>query len=278
MSAGEEFRWLREVRDHDRVDVGGKAAGLGELSQIGCSVPPGFVIPRRYRECWLEDQLPSSFASEVAGWCGQLGARFYAVRSSASIEDGADASWAGQFETFLGVKSDFVVNRVVDCWSSLTSVHALAYGAQHGINPRETGMAAIVQEMIPSEISGVLFTVDPMKPESGLCCVEAVSGLGQVLVQGEVTPQFYSLDRTTGSVVSERVHRQRNALRLSGAGLSGVPLPPGYVLPLRGDTLRELVKLGLRLEQHFGTPQDIEWTCVREILTVVQSRPITTLA
>jgi phosphoenolpyruvate synthase/pyruvate phosphate dikinase len=271
------IRSLGEVSRSDTAEVGGKAAALGEVAGAGCDIPPGFVVPRRYREQWSRGEPDPSFGEQVRRACELVGASSYAVRSSAVVEDGGSASWAGQFDTYLGVAPDAVPARIIDCWKSPGSVHATEYARQHGASEQRWEMAVVVQEMIDSEVSGVLFTVDPVSGDRSTCALEAVAGLGELLVQGRVTPQAYTIDRATRRILSERPHRQRTQLKLAGTGTRELALPAGYDLPLGSGTITRLVGIGLRLEQHFGAPQDIEWTCSGGSLFVLQSRPVTTL-
>jgi phosphoenolpyruvate synthase/pyruvate phosphate dikinase len=278
MTAADGLRSLSSVSLSDLASVGGKAAALGEIAQAGCRVPPGFVVPREYRERALRGDLDQhAFELEVVQRCDELGPTSLAVRSSGVSEDGTDASWAGQFTTYLNVKRNDVVARIRECWQSPGSAHASAYAARHNALDRRWDLAVIVQAMVASEISGVLFTVDPVSKDSSQCAVEAVVGLGEPLVQGEVTPQSYVLDRVTGEVLEEHEGQQQVALRLTDSGIERVALDTGRERSLTEAKLSELVEMGLRLEKHFGRPQDIEWVYEGDVLSVVQSRPITTL-
>lgn len=278
MTTGDGLRSLRDVSLSDLASVGGKAAALGEVARAECRVPPGFVIPCEYRERELRGELDrSAFEADVGQHCDELGATSFAVRSSGTSEDAADASWAGQFTTYLSVKRNDVVARIHDCWRSPGSAHASAYAARHDALDRRWDLAVIVQAMVASQISGVLFTVDPVSKDPRLCALEAVVGLGEPLVQGEVTPQSYILDRATRKIVEEHQHQQQTALWLTDEGLERTTPAQNQAGPLTEAMLFELLDIGLRLEKHFGKPQDIEWTYAHGNVLVVQSRPITTL-
>jgi pyruvate,water dikinase len=278
MTAAGGLRSLSSLSLADLASVGGKAAALGEIARAGCRVPPGFVVPREYRERELHGDLDqSAFESEVVQRCDELGQGSFAVRSSGVSEDGTDASWAGQFTTYLDVKRGDVAARIRECWQSPGSAHASAYAARHDALDRRWDLAVIVQAMVASTISGVLFTVDPVSKDPGRCAIEAVAGLGEPLVQGEVTPQSYVLDRETGEVLEEHEGQQRAALRLTDGGMERVALADRSEAKLSEARLSELVETGLRLEKHFERPQDIEWVYEDDVLSVVQSRPITTL-
>lgn len=278
MTAAGGLRSLDGVSLSDLASVGGKAAALGEIARAGCRVPPGFVVPREYRERELRGDLDQgAFELEVVQRCDELGPRTFAVRSSGVSEDGADASWAGQFTTYLDVGRDDVVARIRECWQSPGSAHASAYAARHGALDQRWELAVIVQAMVAGTVSGVLFTVDPVTKDPSRCAIEAVAGLGEPLVQGEVTPQSYVLDRETGKVLEEHEGQQPVALRLTDGGMARVALADRSEARLSEAKLSELVKTGLRLETHFERPQDIEWVYDDDVLSVVQSRPITTL-
>jgi pyruvate, water dikinase len=206
---------------------------------------------------------------------------FVAVRSSAVSEDGEAASFAGQQETFLNVRGEDAIARYVQaCWASFFSPRALFYRAQKG-TLSDTRMAVVVQEMVPADKSGVLFTVDPIRKRRDCMVIEAVFGLGEGVVSGEITPDHYVLDRNTGAVVDEFISVQSNAVISDAAngGTLHVELSEesGGARVLTDDQLRELRDLGLRVESFFGAPQDIEWSLRGVELLLLQSRPITTL-
>jgi pyruvate,water dikinase len=178
-----------------------------------------------------------------------------AVRSSATAEDSDAACFAGQQETYLNVEgADAICGRIVDCWASFFSERALFYRGHKG-SLEDLGMAVVVQRMVDADRAGVLFTVDPVQRRRDQMLIEGVRGLGEQVVSGEVTPDHYVTDRA-GSV-------KRSSL------------PNGGVL--NEAELRGLAELGLRLEEHFGGPQDVEWAIADGRAYLLQSRPVTTL-
>ncbi len=225
----------------------------------------------------LEDSIRKAHAELAKGSDDCL----VAVRSSAVSEDGDAASFAGQQETFLNVRgSDAVIHQVRECWASFFAPRALFYRSQKGALS-DTGMAVVVQEMVQAEKSGVLFTVDPIQKRRDYMVIEAVWGLGEGIVSGLITPDHYVLDRDDGSISDEFVAVQPTALMYDSASgrTAEVELPEekGSARVLSDEELDGLRKLGLRLEEYFGKPQDIEW-CIRgKELLLLQSRPITTL-
>lgn len=278
MTVSVGLRSLHEVSFADLGSIGGKAAALGEIARAGCRVPPGFVVPCVDRRRVLGGEVdPAAFEAQVRERCDALDERFFAVRSSGVGEDGVHASWAGQFATYLGVRAGDVVARIHDCWRSPGSAHATAYAESRGASGDRWDLAVIVQAMVAAEISGVLFTVDPVSKDPRLCSIEVVAGLAEPLVQGEVTPQSYVVDRVIGKVVGQHAHHQRTALRLTESGLRSVDLQHDELGALGRELLSELVDVGTHLERHFGRPQDIEWVYARGAVSIVQSRPITTL-
>jgi pyruvate,water dikinase len=182
-----------------------------------------------------------------------------AVRSSGVSEDGAAASFAGQQETYLNVHGiEDVLRRVQECWASFFSPRALFYRSRKGALG-DTRMAVVVQEMVEADKSGVMFTVDPIRGRYEYMVIEGAAGLGEAIVSGEITPDHYVVSREDGSIENQYV-------------------PGGGAAVLTEDELAGLRTLGLRLEQLFGSPQDVEW-CIRgNQVLLVQSRPITTLA
>jgi pyruvate,water dikinase len=266
--------WFGDEACRDVGLAGGKGASLAAMTAAGLPVPPGFVIAAsvlersvdagRLRELALAGAHAEAQALVLrarpprdaisAAYAGLGGGRV-AVRSSATAEDSEAASFAGQQETYLGVEGDEqVCARVVDCWASFFSERALFYRGHKG-SLEDLGMAVVVQAMVEADKAGVVFTVDPVQRRRDRMIVEAAFGLGEQVVSGEVTPDHYVVDRD-GEVKRER---------LASAGV------------LTRDELRELAGLGRRLEEHFGSPQDIEWAIVGGQVYLLQSRPVTTL-
>jgi pyruvate, water dikinase len=254
--------------------AGGKGAALAAMTAIGMRVPPGFVIPApvltravdtdELRDLAIKGEHEAARRlvsaaepprAEIIEAYEKLGGRV-AVRSSACAEDSQTASYAGQQETYLGVHGAIeVVRRVVDCWASFFSERAIFYRARKG-SLEDVGMAVVVQKMVEAEKSGVLFTADPVNRRQDRMIVEAAFGLGEPVVSGEVTPDHYVIDRK-GAVRRVRIAGERRVLE--------------------DHEFAELVEMGIRLEEHFGVPQDIEWAMSDDTLYLLQSRPVTTL-
>jgi|SRR5919204_3199208 pyruvate,water dikinase len=264
--------WFDDDRCHDVAVAGGKGSSLARLTAEGLPVPPGFVVPSHVLgECVDAERLralaragdharaqavvrEATPPDEVAPAYARLGGRV-AVRSSACAEDSEAASFAGQQETFLNVSGAREVGRnVVECWASFFSERALFYRARKG-SVDDMRMAVVVQKMVESDKAGVLFTCDAVQRRRDQMIVEAVYGLGEKVVSGDVTPDHYVVDR------GGRVKRDA--------------VPNGGVLS--PDELARLADLGRRLEDRFGGPQDVEWALAGGQLYLLQSRPVTTL-
>ncbi|HEY7179684.1 MAG TPA: PEP/pyruvate-binding domain-containing protein [Gaiella sp.] len=208
-----------------------------------------------------------------------------AVRSSALGEDGEDATFAGQLESYLWIRgAEHVADAVRDCWVSLFGPPAIAYRAHVGRD--EPAMGVAVQLMVDAEVSGVLFTCNPVSGDPSMVAVNASWGLGLAVVGGEVTPDDFLVSKVTGEVVRERVH-VKDVEYVPDAGGRGavrvdVPEERKSVACLDRTALEELVAVGRRIEVAFGSHQDVEWAIARgrelaDGLFVLQSRPVTGL-
>jgi pyruvate,water dikinase len=236
--------------------VGGKAAGLGEMIQLGLRVPEGFAVPPEPdpSDGAVLDQTGEPAdrdeAAAIVAAYEQLGGGAVAVRSSATVEDSPDASYAGQMTTELGVRgADAVLAAVERCRQSAGEERAVVYRRAQG-DDRPVRMGVVVQRMVDAAVAGVLFTADPVTGRRTTMLVDAAPGLGTAVVDGASPVDHYVLaeDGWTGS---------------------------GCVPPA---TLTELQAVGAKLQEHFGSPQDIEWAIDRDgTLWLLQTRPITTL-
>ncbi len=268
------------------ADFGGKGLNLIRLREAGFEVPEFVVIPTKeytafvaetglaamidaalagLRESTVErvsntiraafalTEIPDAHRARLARIIGPLLDREVAVRSSATAEDLAAASFAGQQDTFLNVPPAQIFERIVDCWASLWTAPALAYRLHHGIAHAGLALAVVVQEMVDADAAGVLFTANPMSGLRSETVIESVFGLGDKLVSGEVVPDRFVVD---SGVVSSDVDGRAS---------------------LTNHHAIALAQLGARIEEAFGSPQDIEWARVADRLWIVQTRPITSL-
>ncbi len=299
--------------------AGGKGAGLACLAGAGYAVPAGFIITTHAYRVFtganrLEERLralfsardPGSveslagleaFATEIRAWFRQgglpaelagqirqayagLGSPPVAVRSSATAEDLPELSFAGQQETFLNVVNEAdLLKAVVECWSSLWTGRAIGYRARQGIPQEELALAVVVQRMVQSEVSGILFTATPLSGLRSETVIDASFGLGEALVSGQVEPDHYVVDTTRELIIRKSLgakalainSRQEGGVQASRSegGHQRQALPDAQIL--------ELSRLGQSAAASFGAPQDIEWAWAGGKLFLLQARPITSL-
>ncbi len=305
----------------DRARVGGKALGLGSLLREGLQVPPGFAVTTdAYRESVIwpglqseatrildrctadrshaeasdliramfeRAQLMDTVSTEIAKAYAELGRGApvpVAVRSSATAEDMAEASFAGQQETYLWVRGvDDLVRAVARCWGSLFTPQAIAYRLHFGVPTRDLAMAVVVQRMVDAEAAGVMITLDPVTGDRSQITIESSYGLGLAVVGGEVTPDRFAVDKITYDVRSRTITEKPFAYRHDGgSGVVTVDVAEDVRgLPSITDAeVCGLARLGRSVEKAHESPQDIEWAIgrgpsgEREIF-LLQTRPET---
>ena len=278
MAEGPFVLALHECRDPQLA--GGKAVNLSHLAGAGFPVPDGFVVTTHaYRAAKAGGgEVPADIAREIADSYRRMGSPSVAVRSSATAEDMAAASMAGQYETFLDVRGEAdLLDAVRRCWASLDTPRTRAYLAQHGIAPGGVAMAVVVQTLVPADVAGVLFTANPQTGSVQEMLVEASWGLGQAVVSGAVQPDTLVLDRATGAVKSCTIGDKKTCLAPGSRAERPVSEDRRKAACLTSRDVRDLWKLGLRVLEHFGAAQDIEWAIHGGRLYLLQSRAITTL-
>ncbi len=234
-------------------------------------------------ELIMETPFPDELAEDILSSYDELtedGSQFVAVRSSATAEDLPDASFAGQQETYLNVDREGLLKAVQGCWASLFTKRAIYYRAQHGFSHDHVNMAVVVQRMVDADASGVMFTSHPSSGEDRLV-IEAAWGLGEAVVSGEVSPDNYVIERETGEVLE--IHVATKKLLYERDPDSGETITRAVederqdVQVLDSETLEELRSIAIQVEEHYGTPQDVEWALRDGELYMLQSRPITTI-
>ncbi|MFO1375551.1 MAG: PEP/pyruvate-binding domain-containing protein [Steroidobacteraceae bacterium] len=302
----------------DRTQVGGKAANLGVLTRADFPVPRGFVVARtayddviadrlrdriaallavidhanadsveegarRIRELIAAAPMPAPLTAAIVDAYAALGPdRYVAVRSSGTAEDLADASFAGQHDTYLDMQGAAVVlDAVKRCWASLWTARAVAYRHANGFDQLAVSLAVVVQEMVEAEVAGVMFTANPLTMATDRIVVNASWGLGEGVVSGILTPDQFTLDKNSLRLLHTVTGaKERRVVRnpATGRGTVTEPVPED----LRGvDTLTEeqlaaLAEIGRRVEQHYGgMPQDIEWAFAKGSFHLLQARDIT---
>jgi pyruvate, water dikinase len=266
------------------LDRSGGTALVGDLTH-GLDVHDAGALhaaATRLRDAITGTALPDEMREAIGQAYHELGRHpAVAVRSSAVAEDGASASFAGQQDTFLNVRGEAaIVRQVQACWASFFAPRALFYRAQKGALS-DTRMAVVVQEMVHADRSGVVFTVDPIRHRRDCMVIEAVFGLGEGIVSGELTPDHYVLERHTGVLIDEFIAVQSSAVMYDseheGTRLVDLREEQGSARVLDAEQLERVRAMGLRVEAFFGSPQDIEWSFRDAELLLLQSRPITTL-
>lgn len=204
-----------------------------------------------------------------------------AVRTSATAEDSIDASFAGQGDTFLNVFGEVnVVNRVRDCWSSLFTSRSIFYQVKKHYDHFKIGVAVPVQKLINSEISGIMFTTNPVTNAKNEIIVETIWGLGEYIVQGKITPDQHVIDKSNWKIISEEHVSQDVQLIKGDDETREAPVPKTKKNKKKIDISMaiKIAKVGQKLHNHYGKPQDIEFAIDRGKLYIVQTRPITTIA
>jgi len=322
--------WFSEVGKGDGATVGGKGANLGELLKAGIPVPNGYNITAQAYFYFLEkaglkepiteildgldvenskdlqeraervqaliekatmpEDLKAAIIENYHKLKGDRDKLYVAVRSSATAEDLADASFAGQQSTYLNVIGDEgVLEAVQKCYASLFGARAIYYREDKGFGQLEVGIAVPVQEMVDAEKAGVMFTIDPTNNDLDHISIEAAYGLGEVVVLGAVTPDRYLVDKSTMQISAKEIHKQTWMLtKESGssdtddpASLQKAAQPVSVDMQdkqkLTDEEILELAEIGKKIEAHYGKPQDTEFTVYKGKVYMVQSRPVTTL-
>lgn len=321
MTSTATIGWFKDIGLDDRIHVGGKGGSLGELTRAGIAVPPGFVIKTRAFERFLDAldrelqirtrmqaldpldldvttklcsemrqrlecaALPTDVLNEVSSAYEALFAGGavgpVAVRSSATTEDAADASFAGLQDTYLWVTDvQQMLTSVRSCWASLYSVESVIYRRQRGVPEDAVAMAVVVQKMVNARSAGVMFTRSPLTGDRSVIALEGSWGLGSAVVGGEVTPDRWVIGKITGEIsVREISDKQHQHIPVAQGGVQNVPVAEELrQAPCLSDVeLEALRTIARKVERHYGVAQDIEWAVERETneILLLQSRPET---
>lgn len=321
MSSTDVIGWFADIGLNDRPHVGGKGGSLGELQRAGIAVPPGFVIKTSAFECFIRAlECKSPLRSRVAAFdgqdlpaatacCAEIRARVeaeelprelldeisvahaalsggnaetpMAVRSSATTEDAADASFAGLQDTYLWITTlHQTLQRVRSCWASLYSVESVTYRRRRGLPEESVAMAVVVQKMVDARTAGVMFTRSPLTGDRSVLTVEGSWGLGSAVVGGEVTPDRWVLGKITGDIsVREISEKLIQHVPVSVGGVETVTVAEHLrrAPSLSDEELQSLRAVARKVERHYGRPQDIEWAVEQRTnsILLLQSRPET---
>jgi pyruvate,water dikinase len=313
--------WFKDVTKKDIPLVGGKGANLGEMTNAGVPVPPGFIVTAsayfdfiekaglagrikslldpidvhdskqlqetapKVQKLITDAKMPPETAQAIEEAYVKLGRGLVAVRSSATAEDLPEASFAGQQATFLNVQGDKeVVAAVQGCWASLFEARAIFYRQEQGFGHFKVGIAVPVQRMVQSESSGVMFTIDPTTSNKDKITIEAVLGLGEMIVSGDVTPDHFVIDKASMKIIEKQIKKQEwKLIRKTGAHGKAdnikVPLTPEEQAQqkITDEDILILANIGNSLEKHYDFPQDVEWAKEGGKIYIVQTRPVTTV-
>lgn len=307
--------WFKEISKKDIPLAGGKGANLGEMVRAGIPVPDGFIVSakayqdfikrgslaakiktelrgldvhdskklrrasQRIQSAILSAKMPEKTANEIKEAYQKLSGTHdepVAVRSSATAEDLPDASFAGQQKTFLNtIGARDVTKAVQGCWASLFTARAIFYREMKKFDHFKVSIAVPVQKMVNAEVSGVLFTIDPVTSNPRRLLIEAAYGLGEVVVAGTITPDQYLVDKESLEIIDKKIIKQ--VFQVTRQGEKKVSLLKCSRQKLADKKIAELARIGKKIEEHYQFPQDIEWALEKGKLWIVQTRPVTTI-
>lgn len=295
--------------------VGGKGANLGEMTLAGFPVPFGFCVTtesykefihhnnlsefiahviksaslenineigEQIREKIQKSAIPQKVEQKIIKSFNKLGVDNYcAVRSSATAEDLAFASFAGQQDTYLNIMGEKdLLDSVRNCWASLFTDRAILYRIQNKIEHEKVHMSVVVQKMVLPEVSGIMFTADPISGHRKLISIDASYGLGEALVSGLVSPDIYKYNKSSSLIENKTIAEKKLAIMpIEGGGTKKVEIRAEKAASqvIQDSQIKSLAELGMAIEKHYGCPQDIEWCLENGKLYIVQSRAITSL-
>src|ERR1035437_5028514 len=311
--------WFSEIHKNDVALVGGKGANLGEMTNAGFPVPNGFVVTshayyefikenkldikikhllssakfdnstaldklsKQVKKLVTDGKLSDELIKQIVTAYNKLGGALeyplVAVRSSATAEDLANASFAGQQETYLNVKGDAVLlEKIKQGWASLFDARAIFYRHQQHYDHILVGIALVVQKMVESTQSGIMFTIDPVTNDKSKIVIESIYGLGELIVQGEENPDHYEVSKSDFSIMSKKFSLQNKKMVKAGVDNKIVKLSKseGSKQKISDAQIGTLAHLGEKLEKHYYFPQDIEWAIEGSNVFIVQTRSVTT--
>lgn len=272
------FDFLEENKLKSKIDQALRNLDMADPHQLN-------VASQKVKKLILNGKISSELAREIINNYLKIGSLLsqavVAVRSSATAEDLPTASFAGQQVTFLNIKGEAnVVEKVKECWASLFEPRAIFYREEKGFSHFKVGIAVPVQQMMPSEISGVMFTINPVTQQKNQMVIEAIYGLGELIVQGSVTPDRYLVDKNSLKILKREIAKQTVQLIKSGSLTKKTRVPEKFQTKrkLNDNQIIELARLGKKIHRHYFFPQDIEWVWYKNKFYIVQTRPVTTLS
>jgi len=312
----ETIKWINDVNKEDIAVAGGKGANLGEMLKNDFPVPPAFIVTADAFWSFLEEtkikdsvfnilrnvnvdepddlekkseeikkiiinaNIPWTTEVDILDAYRKLDDGFVAVRSSATAEDLPGASFAGQQETFLNVKGEqTLLESVKQCWASLYTPRAIFYREKQGFKHEDVKLAVVVQKMVNADVSGVMFTSDPItgKPK---VLIEVGYGLGESVVGGKITPDTYVVDQNTLKIEDKNISVQKIEYVKGEDGKTTEVEVEQWKQDKQKMSDNDIVKLaeiGKRIETHYNEPMDVEWCMENNEIYIVQARPVTTI-
>lgn len=307
-----------DIRASDLPLVGGKGANLGEMFHVELPVPPGFcvtttvfdrfmadkdhveevfklldtinknelesvrIIGNKVRQLLNDIPFPEEIKIELSKMLQEIGEdRAFAVRSSATAEDLPEASFAGQQDTYLNIIGiEALSDAIRRCWISLFTDRAILYRQRNNFSHREVKLSVVVQSMVNSEKSGIMFTVDPLTGHRHTLAIDASYGLGEALVSGMVSPDEFKIDKRSGQIIGRKIGEKKLAIYTSQDGGTitiDTTDEQRRVSSLSDLQINSLAELGQKIEKYYNSPQDIEWAIEQDKIYLLQTRPITSL-
>lgn len=307
---------FQNISKSDVALAGGKGASLGEMTQANIPVPPGFVVlsgaferfieetdlnieidaklhavdhnamhtveeaSQKIQSLILQTKIPKDIADDVQKEFKKLNVKYVAVRSSATAEDSSAAAWAGQLESYLNTMEENLLENVRKCWASLFTPRAIFYRFEQNLHKQKISVAVVVQKMVESEKSGIAFSVHPVTQDRNQLIIEAGYGLGEAIVSGSITPDGYVVEKEPCRIIDRNINMQEKMLAKAENGgneWQDIPKKQGEKSVLNDKQIMEITDLIIKIENHYKSPQDIEWAYENGKFYITQSRPITTL-
>ncbi len=289
--------------------IGGKAMSLAIMAKHGINMPRGIVVgvnaydlflkennligaidkmsklsskkavfcaAEKIQKIILTSKIPDDIVSEINLWIQTSNIKRYAVRSSANVEDAAKRSWAGQFDSYLNVPSSMITINIRKCWASVFNSRVVNYASSIK-SISSIKMAVIVQESLDCEVSGVCFTKNPLMSNDKNILIEAVFGLGELLVQGEAVPDTYKIERGSNIITEADVNEQKIIYAgVRKGGSKSMRIKRTFKQKISGREMIDLTKIALKIEKIYNKGCDIEWCKKGNKMYILQARPITT--
>lgn len=304
------IKWFKDINLSDFNLVGGKAYNLSRLLNYGIKVPNGFVVTTLAYDAYIKknqlkqrldyilnngrpsvekskeikalfnvESFPAELKQQMLLEMNKIASGRVAVRSSSTVEDLPGMSFAGQYNSYLNVRESDLIKKVVLCWQSLWNERAIEYRAKYNVKT-EFSHGVVIQEMIKSRLSGVIFTANPINGIRNEILINASYGLGEAIVSGKVNPDQYIIDKMSGKVLKNEISSKEILCQYTQDGIEYVPAPEESrrISSLKENHIKDIVEESVKIEDYFGKPQDIEFAFDdNNELFVVQSRDITTL-